>query len=127
VVRSGFAESVSAPRWVLAVPLVVSFGLLLPQLLGWGEGAAWDAISWSVLLFPHALAFPLNVLPISPLGVALILGAVDIGLGALCWITQPARLSLPRLVALIGLWVLLSAVTAFASPYLMGWAWTASR
>jgi len=115
------------PRWVLAVPLLVSFGLLLPQLFGWGEGAAWDAISWSVLIFPHALAFPLNVLPIGPLGVALVLGAVDFGLGALCWTTQPARLSLRRLAALIGFWALLSAVTAFATPYLMGWAWAASH
>lgn len=125
--RSGFVESASTPRWVLAVPLVVSFGLLLPQLFGWGEGAAWEAISWSILLFPHALAFPLNVLPIGPLGVALILGAVDVGLGALCWATQPSRLSFPRFLALVGCWGLLSAVTAFAAPYLMAWAWAASR
>ena len=122
VAKSGLVESMSTPRWVLAIPLTVSFGLLLPQLFGWGEGAAWDALSWSVLLFPHALAFPLTMLPIGPLGVAAVLGVVDAGLCALYWSTQPPRLSLWRLLALIGLWMLLSAFTAFAAPYLMGWA-----
>lgn len=121
--RSGAAEGVA--RWVLAVPLTLSFALLLPQLFGWTDGAVWQALGWSVLLFPHVLAFPLNVLQIGPLGVALILGVTDLGLAGLYWKTQPPRLSWRRLLGLLGLWGLLSGLTAFGAPYLMTWAWAA--
>ncbi|WP_293353095.1 hypothetical protein [Phenylobacterium sp.] len=125
VVRSGPVEGV--PRGVLAVPLAISFALLLPQLFGWTDGAVWQMLGWSVLLFPHVLAFPLSMLQVGPLGVALILGVTDLGLAALCWTTQPARLSWRRLLGLVGLWALLSALTAFGAPYLMTWGWAVSH
>ncbi len=130
--KSGSANG-GAPRAILLVPLVVSFLMYLPGAWGWYVCDATDAacsamhevLSWSILAFP--LSFTLVLAPLGTSASTAIVTLLDLLLIALVWRTQPARLGLRRLAALLAAWAALSAAAAFATPYLMVWSWQALR
>lgn len=130
--RSGSASG-GAPRAVLLVPLIVSFLMYQPGAWGWDVcdatnaacSATHEVLSWSLLAFP--LSFTLVLAPLGTGATMAIVALLDLALVALVWRTQPARLGLRRLAALLAAWAALSAAAAFATPYLMVWSWQALR
>lgn len=125
-------EPTTIPRWVLPAMLAVGFLAMQDEFWSWDFprelSALGEALSWTMAVFPHALAFPIGMAAPGGAPVTLaILAALDLALCALIWRTQPARLSPARFTTILGVWILLSAVTTFAAPSLMSWTWRATH
>ncbi len=124
-------DRASIPRWLLLLPLAISFCGMQQQFWGW-NWCDWNtktcsetlsALSWSSVVFPHVLMFPLAMAPLRPEAIMAGLVAMDIGLWLLVLRTQPSQLSATRFGVLLTIWAALSAAVTLASPYLMVWTW----
>ncbi len=119
----------SATMTDVLAPLAISLVGMQQTFWGWnwcsGKSCsdALGALSWTSTLFPHVLAFPLAMTGLPPGGTMAAVLALDIGLCALVWRTQPPRLSARRLAVLLAIWIVLSVLTTLASPDLMVRAW----
>jgi|SRR6266481_6230263 len=120
-------RQLTVPLWVLLIPMTGSLLLTLQQLLGLDmcqPSAAtclqiMGGLSWGSVVFPHILMFPLVMAVSANWQIAAVLILLDLMLCAIAWRTQPSRLSVARLSAIMAIWIALSAASTFAGPDLM--------
>jgi hypothetical protein len=123
------------PRWVVLSPLLVSFLSLAASLFpAWCEPAsslvctrAANVISWIGTGFPHEMAFPLLMTPMSPLVVAASLAGADLLILACALRSLPRRMTAPTAAAVIAGWVGVTVAMAYAMPFLMVWTYGATH
>jgi hypothetical protein len=97
------------------------------SVLDTGCGILRNGLEWIGHGFPHAFLWPLSMLVPSFWIVTLILTAADLVLILAFWRWAPARLSVwPAAGILLG-WLLLTALSIWAAPYLMNWVWEATH
>jgi hypothetical protein len=112
-------------------PLLVSFLSLAASLVpAWCEPAssllctrAANVISWIGAGFPHEMAFPLLMTPMSPLVIAASLAGVDLLILACALRSLPRAMTVPAAAAVIAGWVGVTVAMAYATPVLMVWAY----
>lgn len=119
-------EGFAAPRWALFVPIAVSGAVTISDLLGdpcrGPRGLCndvWGALSWVSVVFPNVLAIPAIFTGIPKAALVLSIVAANAMFALLLWRTQPVRLGMLRLTAILAVWTLLSALTTWYSPDLM--------
>ena len=122
------------PRWILLIPLVAGFLVLLEELFGggWVSGSsaynqAVSVLSWTLAIFPHILAFPLIPFLSEPWQICAVVSALDAALVAAIWTTQPPQLSWTRLTIILGAWVALSVVTTLSAADWTAWGYSVIR